>query len=73
MTARWREKRKGSRMRLPLFLLPTRSLDVKEWVLGREELVGAAPGSREGSSVLIMSKIVDGSVWTRLEHDFIVL
>ena len=28
-TARWREKWKGSRMRLPLLLLPTRSWDVK--------------------------------------------
>ena len=58
----WREKRKGLRMRLPLLLLPTRSWDVKVWELGGEEVVGAAPGRREGSEVVIRFAIVEGSV-----------
>jgi len=72
--ARWMEKRKGSRMRLPLLLLRTRSWDMKVWVAlvqSREEVVGAAPGSREGSEEVIRFAIVDGSVWTRDVHDFV--
>ena len=61
-TARWREKRKGWRMRLPLLLLPTMSCDVKVWELGGEEVVGAAPGRREGSDTVIRFAIVEGSV-----------
>jgi len=62
-TARWREKRKGSRMRLPLLLLPTMSCDVKVWELGREEeVVWAAPGRREGSDAVIRFAMVEGSV-----------
>ena len=61
-TARWKEKRKGLRMRLPLLLLPTRSCDVKVWELGGEELVGAAPGRSEGSEEVIRFAIVEGSV-----------
>ena len=70
-TARWREKWKGSMMRLPLLLLPTRSWDVKVWELGGEEVVGAAPGRREGSDAVIRFAIVEGSVWTRDVHDFV--
>jgi len=71
LTARWREKRKGSRVRLPLLLLPTMSCDVKVWELGGEEVVGAAPGRREGSDAVIRFAIVEGSVWTRDVHDFV--
>jgi len=70
-TARWREKWKGSRMRLPLELLPTTSWDVKVWELGGEELVGVAPGSMDGSCVAIRLDIVEGEVWTRAVHDFV--
>ena len=62
LTARWRERRKGSRMRLPLLLLPTMRCDVKVWELGGEELVGAAPGRRDGSDAVIRFVIVEGSV-----------
>ena len=61
-TARWREKRKGSRMLLPLLLLPTRSCDVKVWELGGEEVVWAVPGRRDGSDAVIRFAIVEGSV-----------
>ena len=71
LAARWREKRKGSRMRLPLLLLRTRSCDVKVWELGGEEVVGAAPGRRDGSDAVIRFAIVEGSVWTRDVHDFV--
>ena len=70
-TARWREKWKGSRMLLPLLLLPTRSCDVKVWELGGEEVVWAVPGRREGSDAVIRFAIVEGSVWTRDVHDFV--
>ena len=63
LMARWREKRKGSRMCLPLLLLPTMSCDVKVWELGREEeVVWAAPGRREGSDAVIRFAMVEGSV-----------
>ena len=60
---------------LPEAVEDVRALWVKEWV-AREEFVGAAlvgtePGRRVGNCVVIMSEIVEGSVWTRLVHDFV--
>ena len=60
---------------LPEAVEEVRALWVKEWVV-REEFVGttlegAEPGRRVGNCVVIMSEIVEGSVWTRLVHDFV--
>jgi len=60
---------------LPEAVEDVRALWVKEWVV-REEFVGttlegAEPGRRVGNCVVIMSEIVEGSVWTRLVHDFV--
>jgi len=65
---------------LPEAVEEVRALWVKEWIvrgelvrgeLVRGELVEAEPGRRVGSCVMIISEIVEGSVWTRLVHNFV--
>ena len=58
---------------LPEAVEEVRALCVKEWDAWavRGEVVGAAPGSRDGSCVVIMLEIIEGSVWTRLVHNFV--
>jgi len=37
----------------------------------KELVVNTEPGRRVGSCVVNMAEIVEGSVWTRLVHDFV--
>jgi len=50
---------------LPEAVEDVRALWVKELVVNTE------PGRRVGSCVVNMAEIVEGSVWTRLVHDFV--